>query len=399
MLQVTEEGRRLIREALGYWSDPHRAPRVPVTLARTKPPKKRKLGQTYRRKLIDQTAAILQKGEPSVFAFEGFMRHGLRAGLCLKGWSWKEADAIAADVLASAFNQIGAKRPTYQQGQPDWTHDGVLLIERERCVRCFARQPREGEASAHMCGVRRRLHGQPGQYTGCGLLLLPPHASRLELPAPLAALRGGLAMTIRGKVEPLAKLLGVIVQEELSPAAQGRAVAAFAKKTLQEAQEQNRRVLGRVPQHEQFVDERRGASLDSATGRSTIVFEFDVVEDITSFVIAELERVSPVDSGAYRKAHMIFADGRQVLRGEQARQAEQYIFLNPLPYSRKIEMGRMKMRVSGTDRVYQQAARAAQRRFSNLAQVRFTYQSPIGTAESGKVGRASRVPAISITLR
>lgn len=97
---------------------------------------KRKADQVYRRKLIDQTAAILRRGEPTDFAFEGFMRHGLRSGLCLRGWSWSDADDTAADIVRSALAQIGAKRPTYQQGQPEWAQDGVILIERERCVRC-----------------------------------------------------------------------------------------------------------------------------------------------------------------------------------------------------------------------------------------------------------------------
>lgn len=98
--------------------------------------KKRKADQTYRRRLIDQAAAIMRRGEPSAFAFEGFMRHGLRAGLCLRGWSWADADDMAADIVRSALHQIGAKRPTYQQGQPEWTQDGIILIQRERCVRC-----------------------------------------------------------------------------------------------------------------------------------------------------------------------------------------------------------------------------------------------------------------------
>lgn len=136
MLQITPEGQRLVREALGSWSDPERGAKASVTLAGRAKARKSRVTQGYRRKLIDQTAAIMRRGEPSAFALEAFMRHGLRAGLCLRGWRWRDADELAADVVGSALNQIGAKRPTYQQGQPEWTQEGVILIERERCIRC-----------------------------------------------------------------------------------------------------------------------------------------------------------------------------------------------------------------------------------------------------------------------
>lgn len=129
--------------------------------------KKRKADQTYRRKLIDQTAAILRRGEPTDFAFEGFMRHGLRSGLCLRGWSWSDADDMAADIVRSALAQIGAKRPTYQQGQPEWAQDGVILVERERCIRCGWQLP-EGHSKfcsrlchgAHYADLRRRFYAE-----------------------------------------------------------------------------------------------------------------------------------------------------------------------------------------------------------------------------------------------
>lgn len=150
MLQVTPEGRRLVQAALGDWAGAARAGAAPVTLPlHREKRKKRKADQIYRRKLIDQTAAIMRRGEPSVFAFEGFMRHGLRSGLCLRGWSWAEADDMAAEVVRLALQQIGAKRPTYQQGQPEWAQDGVILIDRERCIRCGWQLP---EGHRKFCG-------------------------------------------------------------------------------------------------------------------------------------------------------------------------------------------------------------------------------------------------------
>lgn len=168
MLMITPEALKLIRKATGCWSDPERGRRAPVTLPQVREKrKKRKANQAYRRKLIDQTAAIMRRGEPSVFAFEGFMRHGLRSGLCLRGWSWADADDLAADVVRSALHQIGAKRPTYQQGQPEWTQEGVIMIEREYCVRCGWRLP-EGKfkfctqrcSSAYRADIYQRFRAE-----------------------------------------------------------------------------------------------------------------------------------------------------------------------------------------------------------------------------------------------
>ena len=207
-------------------------------------------------------------------------------------------------------------------------------------------------------------------------------------------------MAVSTRIQPLSQSLGIIVSETLSPAARSRAVAGYAREKLREAQDQNRRTLKREPAYKQFVDGSEGRALEQVRpDGGVIAFEFDVISDLLPFIISELERISPVDSGAYRRSHLLFADGRQVLAGEAVPTAEEFVFLNPLPYSRAIELGRMKMRVEGTSRVYQQVQRIAAGRFGNLAQVRFSYRSPIGTAQTGKAGRASRVPALVVTLR
>lgn len=165
MLMITPEAMKRLRGGLASYLANFSAP---VTLPRVREKRlKRKADQTYRRKLIDQTATVMQRGEPSVFAFEGFMRHGLRSGLCLRGWSWADADELAADIVRSALHQIGARRPTYQQGQPEWTQDGVILIERERCVRCGWQLPENSRKfcsrlchSAHHADLHRRFYAE-----------------------------------------------------------------------------------------------------------------------------------------------------------------------------------------------------------------------------------------------
>lgn len=96
----------------------------------------RKLNQARRKHLIDRAADILRKGEASKFQFEAACRYGFRSSFCLQGWSWTEADLVAAEIVAVALSMIGAERPTWKEGQPEWTQDGVLRVERDDCIRC-----------------------------------------------------------------------------------------------------------------------------------------------------------------------------------------------------------------------------------------------------------------------
>lgn len=110
-----------------------RTPWTPVYEAK---PKARRLSRHRKHAIRDRIAAIMRVVEPTPFAAESPCRHGIRASLCLQGWSWPEADAVAVEIVTAALSIVGAKRPTWAQGQPEWTQPGVLPILRERCARC-----------------------------------------------------------------------------------------------------------------------------------------------------------------------------------------------------------------------------------------------------------------------
>jgi hypothetical protein len=58
----------------------------------------------HRRIAIRETLAELMRAvEPTPFAAEGPCRAGVRARLCLDGWSWLQADAEAALLVMSAL--------------------------------------------------------------------------------------------------------------------------------------------------------------------------------------------------------------------------------------------------------------------------------------------------------
>jgi hypothetical protein len=99
-------------------------------------PKVARINKDRRAHIERVVAMILARGEPTQFAYEATCRHAVRSRLCLAGWRWTDADEVAAGVVAAALKRIGAQRPTWKQGQHEWTQDGYGPIERTRCVRC-----------------------------------------------------------------------------------------------------------------------------------------------------------------------------------------------------------------------------------------------------------------------
>ncbi|RWA76672.1 MAG: hypothetical protein EOQ28_03020 [Mesorhizobium sp.] len=102
----------------------------------------RSMNRERRRHLVSTVGAILKTGDPTLFAYEASCRYGIRTRLCLAGWGWEDADAEAADIVATALRIVGAKRPIWAEGQPEWVQNGAgALIERTRCIQCLGPLP------------------------------------------------------------------------------------------------------------------------------------------------------------------------------------------------------------------------------------------------------------------
>lgn len=220
-------------------------------------------------------------------------------------------------------------------------------------------------------------------------------------------------MSLRTKVDPIDLDIRAILDEELSPAAQSRQLAGFAREQLAEAQEINRQALGRVPPHATFVDGRPGGSVDAVRPDGTVVFAFEMLDDVFAYIAEQLVKHAPVLSGEYRESFHLQADGVEVPAGAQYPAAGEYVFLPGVPYARKIERG---LSDQAPDGVFQVVAELAQRRFGNLARIRFTYRSALldyvtlGGRKGGKsasaakrsahaIERETRLPAIVVTGR
>lgn len=122
--------------------------------------KRRQKGHGKDRPVVAAAMEILNAGQSSKFQYEGAVRHGLRAGFCLEGLPWAKADARAAVIVEEALRRIGAERPTWQQGQPEWTQEGYAPVERYFCAWCGSRMPearnRNGVAKKYcsqLCGM------------------------------------------------------------------------------------------------------------------------------------------------------------------------------------------------------------------------------------------------------
>ncbi|GLK67010.1 hypothetical protein [Hansschlegelia plantiphila] len=197
-------------------------------------------------------------------------------------------------------------------------------------------------------------------------------------------------MSVRSRIDAIDLDVRAIVDEELSPKAQSRQIANFARQQLAEAQEINRQALGRVPDHVTIVDGRANAPVDTVRPDGVIVFAFELLDDLFSWIAEQLVRHAPVLTGAYRESFVFLADGVAVPAGVIAPAAEEYVFLSPLPYARKIERG---LSSQAPDGVFQVVADLAKRRFGNMAHIRFSYRA------FGDAGFVPYAPALRLTSR
>lgn len=112
---------------------------VAVTLAGVRPappPKRRRLPRSRRDALCELVATIMREIEPTPFAAEGPCRAGIRSRLCEDGWRWPDADAQADEIVQTALGRVGAKRPSWAEGQREHAQKEYADRGRETCRRC-----------------------------------------------------------------------------------------------------------------------------------------------------------------------------------------------------------------------------------------------------------------------
>jgi hypothetical protein len=119
-----------------------------ISAVRKRAPKA-KLPDARRRALIEKVIGVLRTGDPTVFELEGACRAGLRSGFCLEGVSWALADIYSENIVAAALRRLGAKRPTWYEGQPDFNR--LHASGRVFCANPKCQKPIEREGRAMYC--------------------------------------------------------------------------------------------------------------------------------------------------------------------------------------------------------------------------------------------------------
>jgi hypothetical protein len=217
-------------------------------------------------------------------------------------------------------------------------------------------------------------------------------------------------MPVRARIDPVERVTEAQIRADLQLPDQKKAAADFVRAGIAEADSTNQRILGRVPPRTITVDGRKGAALETVNPNGgNVVVEYEIFVDVLRQIANLLLERSPVRSGKYRRGHTLFADGREVPIGGEIPLADEYVFINTVPYARKIEVGKTKAGrafvIQVPNRIYERTAKDAKSRFGNSADISFGYRQAQGaytlrrTNASGNTGggRNDRHAGASLT--
>lgn len=186
-----------------------------------------------------------------------------------------------------------------------------------------------------------------------------------------------------------------------------RALARFSRQERDKVIAAKVARSGVAPQYTTAVNGRIGLSEDAVQLPGPIVYTFDDGGEIGLYLLEFLKERSPKDSGNYIKGFFFIQDGRRLAAAASLKSDRPFHITNDRPYSRKIEIGAMDMRVP--PHVFEDARQAAQRRFGNRAQFRNEFLDLTGgyvlkgrgkkRRGKSRAGERMRYPSILVTPR
>lgn len=160
---------------------------------------------------------------------------------------------------------------------------------------------------------------------------------------------------------------------------------------------------------EQFVDGIAGRPIEAVKPFGVIHWRLGYLRKIASDGFEIIGVTSPVDTGRYRDARMLFVDGENVPGIEAIKDTtRRFVISNDVPYSRVVEVGIQGVVPWSTQPqvprqgVYKAAASKLRSRYGHLANIEFGFVGlDAGTMLSGKPGNVSsaRYPAIVVEAR
>lgn len=170
---------------------------------------------------------------------------------------------------------------------------------------------------------------------------------------------------------------------EIFRAAALATVEATLKAHAELAKREHARIMKTDPVPQRFtrlVDGREGLREEQVKMGGRIEYRYSRLEGVVQAAMELLFDLSPVLSGEYRMGHTLYINGVASADLSAWDGQGEVVIINSLPYSRKIEIGKMKMRVSETDHVYQQAEFLLRQRFGNQARIKFNFRGVVGGA-------------------
>ena len=128
----------------------------------------------------------------------------------------------------------------------------------------------------------------------------------------------------------------LFINDNLTPQAQSRALANFARQDVARLQREGRAALSFTV----FVDGRENAPLESVRPDGRIVYRFNGLSEAIAFALGFVLARSPRLSGDYRKSWFVLVNGLLWRRDfEDIPTGAEVAIVNTQPYHRKIDMG------------------------------------------------------------
>jgi len=122
------------------------------------------------------------------------------------------------------------------------------------------------------------------------------------------------------------------------------------------------RAKGFEPSWEAYANRPGNTALETVVLPGPIVYNYRYLSDLIQYALDELKRQSPSQSGKYKESHTVFVNGKPVGGSvPKTIQPGDVIYIsNPVPYARKLEIGRTKsgraFLVSVPNRIYERVA-------------------------------------------
>ena len=132
------------------------------------------------------------------------------------------------------------------------------------------------------------------------------------------------------------------------PIAMQANLAAVKQELIQTALRESAKIINGKPRPSSFtrnVDGVRGAPETAVKANGFIVYEFQYITEIVAYALQFLVERSPVDSGRYKRSWFVMVDGVRVSNPKDIQPGSIIMISNDQPYSRKIEVGHMRMSV------------------------------------------------------